>query len=79
MQTTKTQNQKLETFLRGTKRTLTAAQAQARFGIQNLSARVAELRSVGLDVRTGISPSTGLAQYSMPVRNMWGSKARAFA
>ncbi len=76
---TKTQNQTLETFLRGTQRTLTAAQAQARFGIQNLSARVSELRSAGLDVRTGVATSTGRVKYSMPVRNVWGSKARAFA
>lgn len=79
MQTTKTQNQKLETFLRGTGRTITAAEAGARFGIMNLRARMSELRSAGLDVRTSVAKTTGKTKYSMPIRNIWGSKARAFA
>ena len=79
MQTTKTQNQKLETFLRGTGRTITAAEAAARFGIMNLRARMSELRRAGLDVRTGVSKTTGKTKYYMPIRNIWGSKAQAFA
>lgn len=80
MNAPKTQNQKLETFLRGTGRTLTAAEAQARFGIQNLRARMSELRSAGLTVRKeGTTTKTGLTKYAISARDICGSKAKVFA
>lgn len=76
----KTQNQKLEMFLRGTGRTLSAAEAQARFGIQNLRARMSELRSVGLKVRNeGTTVKSGLTKYAVSARDLSGSKAKVFA
>lgn len=73
-----TQNQILEKFLRGTSRTLTEEQARARFGIQNLRARISELRCAGLDVRTAETKTTGKAQYSIPARTVYGSRAKIF-
>ncbi len=78
MNAPKTQNQKLETFLRGTGRTLTAAEAQARFGIKNLRARISELRSYGLTVRKDIATTTGLTKYAISARDVSGSKAKVF-
>ena len=45
-------NQKtfLENYLRGTGKTLTARDAKARFGIQQLPARMSEMKSAGLNV-----------------------------
>lgn len=80
MNAPKTQNQKLELFLRGTGRTLTAAEAVARFGIKNLRARMSELRSVGLNVRhDGIATTSGLTKYAISARDVTGSKAKVFA
>ena len=73
-----TQNQILEKFLRGTGRTLTEDQARARFGIQNLRARISELRVAGLDVRTAETKTTGKTKYSIPARNKHGSRAKTF-
>lgn len=75
---TKTQNQKLEAFLRGTGRTLTAAEAQARFGIQNLRARMSEMRGVGLTVRKDVAVTTGLTKYAVSGRDVTGSRAKIF-
>ena len=68
----------LETYLRGTGRTLTDADAKARFGIRNLSARVSEMRDAGLDVRTELA-TTGKARYRIVARDVTGSRARVFA
>ena len=79
MNVTKTQNQKLESFLRGTGRTLTAAEAQARFGIQNLSARMSELRQFGLTVRNaGTTVKSGKIKYAVSARDFIGSRAKTF-
>lgn len=76
---TQTQNQKLEAFLRGTGRTLTAAEAQARFGIQNLRARMSEMRGVGLTVRNeGTTVKSGLTKYAVSGRDVTGSRAKIF-
>ena len=73
-------NQKafLETYLRGTGRTITAADAKARFGIQNLTARVSELRDAGLNVKAEVA-TTGKLRYSMTARDVFGSRAKVFA
>lgn len=72
-----TQNKFLEKFLRGTNRSLTSAQAKALYGIENLSARVHELRSVGLNVQTIPTKTTSCATYRMSRRDIAGSQARA--
>jgi hypothetical protein len=78
--TTITSNQTafLETYLRGTGRTITAADAKARFGIQNLTARVSELRAAGLNVKSDVA-TTGKTRYSMTARDVTGSRAKVFA
>lgn len=68
----------LETYLRGTGKTLTAADARARFGIQNLPARMSELRSAGLNVKTSVA-TTGKTRYSVTARDVNGSRAKVFA
>jgi hypothetical protein len=77
--TTIRSNQKafLETYLRGTGKSLTAADAAARFGIQNLSARVSELRAAGLNVKSDVA-TTGKTRYSMTARDVTGSRAKVF-
>jgi hypothetical protein len=67
----------LETYLRGNGRTITAADAKARFGIQNLSARMSELRDLGLVVRVDTA-TTGKARYAVSARDMFGSRAKVF-
>lgn len=73
-------NQKefLESYLRGTGRTLTAADAKARFGIGNLPARMSEFRDAGLNVRVDTS-SKGTARYAVSARDTNGSRAKVFA
>ena len=74
---TTSQNAFLENYLRGTGRTLTAADARARFGISNLRARVSELRNAGLVVRTEES-TTGRARYRVSARDITGSRSKVF-
>lgn len=73
-------NQKtfLENYLRGTGKTLTAADAAARFGIQNLPARMSEFRDAGLNVRVDVA-TTGKARYAVSARDVSGSRAKVFA
>ena len=68
----------LETYLRGTGKTITAADAKARFGIQNLTARISELRAAGLNVRVDTA-TTGKARYAASARDVTGSRAKVFA
>ena len=67
----------LETYLRGTGKTLTAADANARFGIKNLPARMSELRAAGLNVKTDIA-ITGKTRYAVTARDVAGSRAKMF-
>ena len=67
----------LETYLRGTGKTITSADAKARFGIKNLSARMSELRDMGLVVRVDTA-TTGKARYAVSARDMFGSRAKVF-
>ena len=73
-------NQKtfLENYLRGTGRTMTEADAAARFGIMNLRARMSEFRSMGLNVRVD-KATTGKARYAVSARDVAGSRAKIFA
>jgi len=68
----------LESYLRGTGKTITSADAKARFGIKNLSARMSDLRAVGLNVRVDTA-STGKARYAVSARDVAGSRAKVFA
>jgi len=68
----------LETYLRGTGKTLTEADAKARFGILNLRARMTDLRNAGLVVRTEVA-TTGKTRYAVSSRDANGSRARVFA
>ena len=67
----------LETYLRGTGKTLTAADANARFGIKNLPARMSELKAAGLNVKTDIA-TTGKTRYAVTARDAAGSRAKMF-
>jgi len=73
-------NQKtfLENYLRGTGKSLTAADAKARFGIEQLPARMSEFRDAGLNVRV-TKATTGKAKYSVSARDINGSRAKVFA
>jgi hypothetical protein len=72
------QSAKLEKYLRGTGKTLTAAEARARFGIQNLRARMSDLRALGLVIRTETASTTGKTKYAVSARDVFGSRAKAF-
>jgi len=76
----KVKNQKafLETYLRGTGRTLSTAQAIANYGIQQLTARMSELRSAGLVVKTTTNTS-GNTAYKVVARDVSGSRSKIFA
>ena len=69
-----TQNKFLESYLRGTGRTMSAAQAQALFGIKNIRARMSELREAGLRVTRGVN-TTGNSAYRISARDVKGSRA----
>lgn len=76
----KVKNQKsfLESYLRGTGRVLSAAQAKANYGIQQLPARISELRSAGMKVKTAIN-TAGNTVYRISARDTEGSRAKKFA
>ena len=74
---TVTQKEFLEGHLRGTGRTLTEAQARATYGIQNLRARISELRQAGMIVRREKN-TEGRARYAVSARDVDGSRAKIF-
>ena len=71
------QKQFLETYLRGTGRTLSVAQARANYGIAKLSARISEMRDAGLVIYTDVN-STGNTTYRIVARDVKGSRAAKF-
>jgi len=71
---TTTQVAFLEKYLRGTSRTLTEAQAASLFGIQNLRARVSELRDLGLNVQTVPTKTTSRSAYRVSRRDVFGGQ-----
>lgn len=75
---TTTQVEFLESYLRGTGRSLTARQANALYGIKNLRARMSELRSAGLKV-TRVPTTVGVSAYQVSARDVTGSRANKFA
>lgn len=74
---TVTQNEFLETYLRGTNRSLSSAQASATFGIKNLRARISELRQHGLRIRKEKN-TVGKTAYAVSRRDMLGGQFRMF-
>ena len=75
----KVRNQKsfIETYLRGTGRTLSADQARANYGIAQLPARIYEMKQAGLVVKT-IKNTSGNTAYKITARDVTGSRARVF-
>ena len=72
------QNTFLEKHLRGTDRAMSAAQAKETYGIQNLSARISELRQAGMVVRKSKN-TAGNTAYSVSRRDLSGSQGKIFA
>jgi hypothetical protein len=72
-----TQNQFLESYLRGTGRTLSARQADSLYGIKNIRARMTELRQAGLRVSRTMN-TEGRSAYSVSSRDVAGSRANVF-
>lgn len=67
----------LESHLRGTGREMSAAQASATYGIQNLRARMSELRAAGLNVRKSVN-TEGRTTYAVSRRDVFGDQFRIF-
>ena len=76
----KIKNQKafLETYLRGTGRTLSKEQAVANYGIQQLPARIYEMKSAGMVVKT-VKNTSGNTAYKVVARDVNGSRSKVFA
>jgi hypothetical protein len=72
-----TQAKFLETYLRGTNREISAAQASATFGIKNLRARMSEFRQGGLRVRKGVN-TAGNTVYAVSRRDEFGDQFKLF-
>lgn len=72
-----TQNQFLESYLRGTGRAISAAQAESTYGIKNIRARMTEFRQAGLKV-TRTKNTEGRSAYSVSSRDAEGSRAHTF-
>jgi hypothetical protein len=67
----------LENHLRGTGREMSAAQAEATYGIKNLRARMTDLRQSGLRVRKGVN-SEGRTTYAVSRRDEFGGQFKYF-
>jgi len=67
------QKQFLYDYLRGTGKTITKTEAK-QYGIQQLPARMSELRTLGLQVNT--QEEAGELAYSISARDIFGSRAR---
>lgn len=76
----KVKNQKafIETYLRGTGRTLSANQALSNYGIAQLPARIFELKAAGMVVKT-VKNTAGNTAYRITARDVNGSRAKIFA
>jgi hypothetical protein len=72
-----TQKQFLELHLRGTSKEITVAQARAQYGIQNLRARICEMRQDGLNVQSRKNYRNAGA-FSMRSRDLTGSRATMY-
>lgn len=68
----------LEKHLRGTGREMSAAQAEATYGILNLRARMSELRQDGLVVRKTTN-TEGRTAYAVSRRDVFGDQFKLYA
>lgn len=68
----------LEKHLRGTNVSMSAAQARETYGIQNLRARMTELRQAGLTVRKSVN-TKGRTSYAVSRRDVFGDQFKLFA
>lgn len=57
------QSVKIEKFLKSGKK-LSAAQAKSQYGVQNLSARISDLRKAGMSIRT-LTTKAGTTAYAL--------------
>jgi len=76
----KVKNQKafIESYLRGTGRTLSKAQAVSNYGIKQLPARIFELKAAGMVVKT-VKNTAGNTAYKIVARDVNGSRSKIFA
>lgn len=72
VKSSKTQNELLISYLRGTNRGLSAPQANALFGVKNLRARMSDLRELGFRVRKTVN-TEGNTTYYVSHRKIWQS------
>ena len=72
-----TQKEFLENHLRGTGREMSSAQARSTYGIQNLRARMTELRQAGLRVRKNKN-TEGRTAYAVSRRDLFGDQFKLF-
>ena len=72
-----TQNKFLESYLRGTGRTISSRQAKSLYGIKNIRARMTELRKQGLRVNTSVN-TLGCTVYSVSMRDIHGKRSQVF-
>jgi hypothetical protein len=72
VKSSKTQNELLISYLRGTNRGLSAPQANALFGVKNLRARMSDLRELGFRVRKNVN-TEGNTTYYVSRRKIWQS------
>lgn len=70
--TGKTQVESLVSYLRGKNRGISAPQAKALFGIENLRARISDLRELGYRVRKTTN-TEGRTVYFVSRRMAWQS------
>ena len=68
------QTQFLYNHLRGTGRSITSTEASKIYGIKRLSARMSELRNLGLQVNT--KKIKNETQYSVSARDLYGSRKK---
>lgn len=73
-----TQKTFLEQHLRGTGRAMSSAQARETYGIQNLRARISEMRAAGLKV-TNTRNTSGNTAYTVSRRDHAGVQGKIYA
>jgi hypothetical protein len=73
-----TQKEFLEKHLRGTGKAMSAAQAEATYGIMNMRARISEMRAAGLRIRKAKNTS-GRVAYSISRRDEFGDQFKLWS
>lgn len=68
----------LESYLRGTARTLTSAQASSLFGVKNLRARIYDMRNAGLNIKLVPTKTTRRSAYRVSRRDVFGDQFKVF-